>query len=47
MICPHCGAEMKVIAIIQDTKEIKKIISHLRIIGLAPPGVEEAEFQKI
>jgi hypothetical protein len=37
MICPQCGAEMKVIAIIQDTKEIKKIISHLIKIGRAPP----------
>jgi hypothetical protein len=25
MICPHCGGEMKIIAVIQDTKEIKKI----------------------
>jgi hypothetical protein len=47
MICPQCGAGMKVIAIIQDTKEIKKIISHLIKIGRAPPGVKKAEFQKI
>jgi hypothetical protein len=47
MICPHCGGEMKIIAVIQDTKEIKKIISHLIKIGRAPPGIRTADFLSI
>ncbi len=27
-VCPRCGSEMKVIAVIQDTEEIKKILAH-------------------
>jgi hypothetical protein len=27
--CPHPGGEMKIIAVIQDTKEIRKVISNL------------------
>jgi hypothetical protein len=37
LICPYCGSEMKVIAIIQDSKEIKKIIKHLAKKKRAPP----------
>ena len=38
--CPRCGSEMKVIAVIQDTSEIKKILKHLRKVGRDPPGVD-------
>ena len=27
-VCPRCGSEMKVIAVIQDAEEIKKILAH-------------------
>jgi hypothetical protein len=27
-VCPRCGSEMKVIAVIQDPEEIKKILAH-------------------
>lgn len=37
--CPKCGSEMKVIAVIQDTSEIKKILRHLKKVDRAPPGV--------
>ncbi len=37
--CPKCGSEMKVIAVIQDTFEIKKILRHLKKVDRAPPGV--------
>ena len=37
--CPKCGSEMKVIAIIQDRSEIKKILRHLKKVDRAPPGV--------
>jgi hypothetical protein len=28
LICPECGSEMKIVAIIQDRVEIQKIITH-------------------
>jgi len=28
-ICPKCGSEMKIVAVIQDKSAIEKIISHL------------------
>ena len=37
--CPKCGSEMKVIAVIQDSFEIKKILRHLKKVDRAPPGV--------
>ena len=30
LLCPHCGAEMKVIAFIEDHKVIDNIIDHLK-----------------
>ena len=38
--CPRCGSEMKVIAVIRDTAEIKKILKHLKKVGRDPPGVD-------
>ena len=40
LVCPKCGAEMKVIAVIEDPDEIKRIIRHLVKIGRSPPGFE-------
>ena len=40
MICPKCGAEMKVIAVIQDPDEIKRILVHLAKIGRSPPDFD-------
>ena len=40
LTCPRCGSEMKVIAVIRDTAEIKKILKHLRKVGRDPPGVD-------
>ena len=41
LICPECGSEMRVIAVIEDVIEIKRILRHLVKIGRAPPGVDE------
>ena len=38
--CPKCGSEMKVIAVIQDVAEIRRILKHLKKIGRAPPEVD-------
>jgi hypothetical protein len=40
MICPKCGSEMRVIAVIRNLPEIRKILKHLRKIGRPPPGVD-------
>ena len=40
LVCPKCGSEMRIIAIIQDVSEIRNILKHLRKIGRAPPGVD-------
>jgi hypothetical protein len=31
LICPHCGAEMKLIALIDDDEVIEKILRHLKL----------------
>ncbi len=40
LVCPKCGAEMKVIAIIEDPDELRKILQHLVKIGRSPPGID-------
>ena len=44
-VCPICGYEMKVIAIIEDSGEVRRILKHLIKIGRAPPGVEKGTNQ--
>jgi hypothetical protein len=38
MLCPHCGAEMRVMALIEDPPIIEKILRHLRLWDPRPPG---------
>jgi hypothetical protein len=40
LVCPKCGGEMKVIAIIEDLDEIKHILLHLVKNGRSPPGFD-------
>ncbi|MCG8346369.1 MAG: transposase [Chloroflexales bacterium] len=40
LVCPKCGADMTVIAIIEDPNEIKRILQHLVKIGRSPPGFD-------
>ena len=42
MVCPKCGSEMKVIAIIQEPEENKRILRHLVKQGRPPPGFDPA-----
>ncbi len=41
-ICPKCGSEMKVIAVIQEPDEIKRILRHLVKVGRSPPEIDSA-----
>jgi hypothetical protein len=40
LVCPCCGSEKKIIAVIMDPTEIEKILQHLVKIGRAPPGLD-------
>ena len=39
-VCTKCGAEMKVIAVIEDPDELRNILRHLVKIGRSPPGFD-------
>jgi len=40
LVCPKCGSVMKVIAVIQEPEEIRRILGHLVKIGRSPPGFD-------
>jgi len=40
LLCPRCGSEMSLIAVITDPAEVRKILRHLLKIGRAPPGLD-------
>jgi len=42
LVCPKCGSEMRIIAVITDGYEINKILKHLIKTGKSPPGVDES-----
>ena len=39
-VCPRCGAEMRVIAVIEDPDELGRILRHLVKIGRSPLGFD-------
>ena len=40
MVCPVCAGDMKVIAIIEDPDELRRILRHLVKLGRSPPGFD-------
>jgi len=40
LICTRCRAPMKVIAVITEPEEVKKILRHLVKVGRSPPGLD-------
>ncbi len=40
LLCPRCGSEMRLIAVITDPTEAHTILRHLLKIGRAPPGLD-------
>ena len=42
LLCPRCGSEMKLLAVITDPAEVRKILRHLVKIGRSPPGLDES-----
>jgi hypothetical protein len=45
LLCPKCGADMRIVAFITDPSVMKKILDHIRHrarVGRAPPAVPSA-----
>jgi len=40
LICPKCGSDMKIIAIIMNPEETEKILRHLINTGKSPPNFD-------
>lgn len=40
MVCPKCGAQMKMIAVIEDLDELGRSLKHLVKIRRSPPGFD-------
>jgi hypothetical protein len=42
LICRHCGSPMRIMAVITDPQQVRKILLHLIKTGKAPPGLDPA-----
>jgi hypothetical protein len=42
LVCPHCSSKMRILAVITDPAEVKKILRHLIKIDRPPPGLDLA-----
>jgi hypothetical protein len=40
MTCSQCGSSMRILAVITEPQEIRKILRHLVKIGRSPPGFD-------
>ena len=42
LICPRCSAQMRILAVITEPEEVRKILRHLVKIGRSPPGLDQS-----
>ena len=42
LVCPRCSAPMRILALISEPEEVRKILRHLVKIGRPPPGFNPA-----
>jgi hypothetical protein len=42
LVCPRCSAPMRILAVISEPEEVRKILRHLVKIGRSPPGFDPA-----
>jgi len=42
LICRHCGSPMRIVAVITEPQQVRKILLHLIKTGKAPPGLDPA-----
>ena len=47
LICPRCSSKMRVLAVITNAAEVKKILRHLIKIGCPPPGLDPALLRQL
>jgi hypothetical protein len=40
LICRHCGSPMRILAVITEAQQVRKILLHLIKTGKAPPGLD-------
>jgi hypothetical protein len=40
LVCPRCSAPMRILAVITEPEEVRKILRHLVKIGRSPPGLD-------
>ena len=40
LTCPRCSAQMRVLAVITEPEEVRKLLRHLVKIGRSPPGFD-------
>jgi Putative transposase len=44
LICRHCGSPMRIMAVITEPQQVRKILLHLIKTGKAPPGLDPASW---
>jgi hypothetical protein len=42
LVCPRCGSPMRILALITEPQQVRKILLHLIKTGKAPPGLDPA-----
>jgi hypothetical protein len=42
LTCSRCGSPMRILAVITETEEVRKILRHLVKIGRSPPGLDQS-----
>jgi len=42
LVCPRCGSPMRILALIPEPQQVRKILLHLIKTGKAPPGLDPA-----
>ena len=40
LVCPRCSAPMRILAVVTEPEEVRKILRHLVKIGRSPPGLD-------
>ena len=46
LVCPRCSAPMRILAVITEPEEVRKILRHLVKIGRSPPGFDPASLNQ-
>jgi hypothetical protein len=42
LVCRRCGSQMRIMAVVTETRQVCKILLHLIKTGKAPPGLDPA-----